>query len=262
MMPRRGASRLLRPALQFAIHLLMWTDWNVYAQAVLVFLSGGNPYAVTGFYNPVWALPFFIPFVMLGAPAGQIAYSAVAYMSFALVAMRLKASIPSLLFFVFSLPVFWSAVNCVNLDWLVLFSLFTPAPVALILAMTKPQIGICIAVYILYRAFREKRLIRTAAPLAILTAITVAIYGLPNVSVLSGAWWNISLFPYSIPVGIALLVIAILRRDKVLTVPASLALAPYFGLTTIAALIVPLLRDRRLMISLFVVTWAWLFLPK
>lgn len=165
----------------------MWLDWNIFAQAVRVFLAGGNPYSVAGFYNPVWVLPLLIPFVLLGEPIGQILYSVCALTSFGFIAYRVRASLLATAAFLVSLPVV-SGIVFTNLDWLPLFALFTPPPIALLLAFTKPQLGSGIAVYLLYRSYRERNMVMTAAPLAIVSLLSVSLYGLPRVQTLDACF--------------------------------------------------------------------------
>ncbi|HEX9012363.1 MAG TPA: hypothetical protein VF813_02560, partial [Anaerolineaceae bacterium] len=73
------------------------------------------------------------------------------------------------------------------------------------------------------------KVLRVFGPITIAMLISFAIFGFWPIFSLREVdlWWNASLWPMSIPVGLALLVAALRRRDLRFTMAASPCLVPY-----------------------------------
>jgi hypothetical protein len=205
------------------------TDWHDYFRpAALALVRGGNPYDVPGFYNPPWILVPLIPIALLPPALGRLALFLVSLAGFCALLVHLKPTPIAAALFLVAPPVV-ICLNDGNVDWLPMLSLLLPAPWALVLAATKPQVGGGLGIYLLVEAWRSggaRALVRTGLPVTVLGAVSLALYGLPDdpMAALAG-WWNVSLFPYGVPVGLVLLWMA-LREQRAL---AALGAGPFFS---------------------------------
>jgi len=202
----------------------------------------GSPYG-HGAFNPPWIFVMLSPLALLPS---SLAYSVlyalnICAFTFTLIRMKLPA---------------WAIIplavlilkNCENGNIEGLLSLgFIMSPAAgLFLVLAKPQIGIGLALYWAVEAWRgkrhkyatpqeidsthkkaNKRLLRTFAPIALAYLLSFAIYGNFMTGSLESASWNMSLFPYGVPVGIALMGLAIWKRSPGFAIAAGPFFAPY-----------------------------------
>jgi hypothetical protein len=128
-------------------------------------------------------------------------------------------------------PVLHNILNS-NIDWLALLGILFPPWIGLFFLVIKPQIGIGVAVFWLVSTWREGgfwKVVRTFAPVAIALGLSLIIFGpwpLSSVQTL-GFWWNSSLWPVSLPLGLTLLVTAIRKNDIRYAMAASPCLSPY-----------------------------------
>lgn len=209
-------------------------DWrNTYYPAVRLLLNGDNPYTVTTLHNPVWALIPLMPFAVLGEAIGGAVLYFVTFTVYVGVAHKLKASRLALALFMASPLIVYNLVLG-NIDWLVALGFILPPQVGLFLVVLKPQIGIAVALYWAWRAYRSGgvgQVVRTFWPVALCLAASFAMYGnwLAGRSddVLS-AGWNLSFFPWTLPVGAALLISS--RGHAARAISASPFLSPYLSL--------------------------------
>ena len=167
----------------------------------------------------------------------QPALSAWAYFAFSLVAYlftgyRLRARPIALGAFLLSAPVLHS-LQLGNVDILVMLGFALPAPVGIFFVLVKPQMGIGMAIFWLVEAWKRggiRRVVQTFLPVTAVLGASFALFGnwLERGSdsfVSSG--WNSSLWPYSIPLGLALLYLALKYVRPRLAIPASPFLSPY-----------------------------------
>jgi hypothetical protein len=98
----------------------------------------------------------------------------------------------------------------------------------------KPQIGIAVAPFWLVEAWRVggwKLVLKTFLPFTIVLLLSFVIFGIwPMYSFsyrVSEVWFNASLWPMSIPVGLALFVASIRKRKIEYAMAASPCLSPY-----------------------------------
>jgi hypothetical protein len=237
------------------------TDWHrFFRPAALALLHGENPYAVPGYYNPPWLLLPLLPIAVLPPPLGRLVLFLVSLAGFVTLTLRLKASpLASALFL--AMPPVLICLNDGNVDWLPMLSVTLPAPWALIVAASKPQLGLGLSVYYLVHSWRTGGIRMIAGnfwPVTLLGILSVVLYGLPPnpVAELSLVDWNRSLFPYGLPVGLLLLWEA-LRHDRPLAgMGASPFFSPYVGQFTWAAPITLLLPYPRLLIVAGIVLWV------
>jgi len=213
----------------------MATDWSsTFYPATHNLLHGENPYMVVKFHNPVWALFPLIPFTLMGEYIGGIALFIFNLFTFTFAALRLKARPVAMVAFLLSpLVIFDLCIG--NIDSLALVGFLFPAPIGLFFAALKPQIGIAMAIFWAYQAWRMGGLWKVALtffPTISALALTFLLYGnwiVDKSDHLLGAAWNTSFFPWSIPVGLVLLYLAIHREKLLPSIAASPFLSPYVG---------------------------------
>lgn len=233
------------------LYLPSGLDWhNAYRPAALSVLRGESPYGMSefgqAFYNPPWALIPFLPFAMMPYQVGRVGVFIMGLAGFTIVAYKLKAPPISLLIFLTSAAVI-GCLNNGNLDWLPMLSFILPARWGLILAAIKPQIGIGVGIYWLFESYREGGILavfKTFAPVSFLLFLSFGLYGFwfLEFSRLENNLNNMSLFPYSIPVGLYLIWASIRGRDIRPAMASSPLLAPYVTQFSYAAVLASLLQ--------------------
>ena len=207
-------------------------DWRtVFRPAARELISGRSPYNVEGFFNAPWALLPLIPLVPLPESIGRAVLVVISLIAFEYTACRMGAKLPAVLLLLLSPPVLHGLLNG-NIDWLATLGFILPPQIGLFFIVIKPQVGVAVAVYWLAEAWREERwrgVVRVFGPVTAAMLLSFLLFGpwpLRFERELS-LWWNASLWPTSIPVGLALLVAAIHRRKVEYAIGASPCLSPY-----------------------------------
>ena len=208
-------------------------DWReTYYPATTLLLHGQNPYLVRTLHNPIWGLFPLIPFVLTGEKWGEIVMFFVAFGMYAYVARVLGAS-PIALILYMSSPLIAYNLMLGNIDWLVVFGFIMPPSLGLFFVLLKPQIGIAVAIYWLWTSYKSggiKNVGKTFSPVIMSIAISFFLFGnwlVGKSDNLMFASWNLSMFPYSIPIGLALLYIA--HKKYACAVSASPFFSPYMS---------------------------------
>jgi hypothetical protein len=208
------------------------SDWVlVFRPAAREILSWRSPYNIDGFYNPPWALFPLLPLALLPAPFGTLVISLSALAIYYTAARRFGASPSIMVVLLLSVPIFSDLVY-VNINWLVMLGVFLPPQIGLFFVLAKPQIGVAIAIYWLFETWRGKGfklVLQVFAPVTIAFAASLLIYGLwPLRSAgMIDHPWNMSLWPGSIPLGLAFLVYALRKRDIRFALVAAPMFSPY-----------------------------------
>jgi hypothetical protein len=211
---------------------IMGIDWiDVFRPAARELLLLRNPYEVPGFYYPTWTLFILMPFAILPEPIGRTAFLLVSGAAFGYTAYRLGAKPLVLGAFLLSPPVIHCLLNA-NIDWMVLLGFVLPPQIGLFLVLIKPQTGFVVALYWVVEAWRNggpKEVFRVVWPVTVGMLLSFLIFGLwpLRASGTVGFFWNASLWPMSIPVGLGLLVAAFRTRQKRYAMAASPCLSPY-----------------------------------
>jgi hypothetical protein len=237
-------------------------DWHTFYEASHYLVNGQSPYLQKAFANPPWALVPALPLaLLLPEHLGRAAWLFLSFAGFALVAYRLGAK-------PLSLGVFLGApttVHCLlngNIDWLPLLG-FTFAPqIGLLFVVIKPQIGVGIAMFWLVEAYRQgglKQLFQLTYPTTVAYLLSFLLYGLWPLSMATvfenSVQWNASFWPYSIPVGLALIGIGLYRRQQIWTYGAGPCLSPYTLFHIWNAVLVSLLSKPGLLLALVTILW-------
>jgi len=209
-------------------------DWGGnYRLASLALLSGKSPYSVNAFFAPPWSLIPLLPFALLPENIGRAALFLVSIIAFAFTAYRLGAKPPAIIAFLLSPPLIHCLLNS-NIEWLPLLGFILPPQLGLLLVTTKPQTGLIVALFWIVEAWRKgglREVVRISWPVSLVVLISFALFGLwpmrfRDILPLARKI-NASLWPVSIPVGLALLTASIRKREIRYAMGASPCLSPY-----------------------------------
>lgn len=212
-------------------------DWFLhFRQACLALLSLQSPYSVHGFYNPPWVLLPLLPLAVLPDGVGYVALAVVSFLAFAYTARELGASPAATACFLLSPPV----IHCLylgNVDWLVCLGFALPPRWGLFLVTAKPQVGAGMALYWLLEAWHEggwRRVVRIFWPVAAASIGSLLLFGPWPLAIqgIAGSDWNASLWPYTLPAGLILLVATARHRRAECAMPIGACLSPYLMLSS------------------------------
>jgi hypothetical protein len=235
-------------------------DWHVaFRPAALALLSGQNPYTVVTFFNPPWVLILLAPLAVLPEPVGRAGLFTVSLVAMLWCARRAGARRTGLIAFLLSHYVVGGLVNG-NIDWIPLLGIGGPLPLAVFLLMAKPQIGATIALYRFAEEWRTRGLrvaIIAGLPIALVTLLSFWLYGLwlLKPSQLDDAVWNSSPWPYAIPLGVALLVVALRQRNLRAAMGAGPCLSPFLSYHSLSVVLLGLVTFDRIAVAMCVLSW-------
>jgi hypothetical protein len=239
-------------------------DWhNTLRPATLAMLAGRSPYEITTYYGPPWALALLIPFAILPEALGRGLIFATSLAAVAYTVVRLGGR-PLVVALVLLSPPAIQMFLTGNNDWQVLLGFVLPPPIGFIFVTAKPHVGLLVGVWWAIEAIRQRRFTSLAhmlMPIAILGVLSILLYG----------WWparmfttaslitenqNTSLWPVSIPVGLALFAAALRRRNVRFAMPATVCLSPHVILQSWLAALVPLSNSTLEMAAGVVGLWV------
>jgi hypothetical protein len=237
----------------------MFCDWlEAYRPAILALLAGQSPYMMTGarFANAPWTLLPLIPFALLPEQIGIWLLILASVLSFYFVAYRLGASPIALIAFVLSPFV----VRCLwygQIDWLPLLGVVMPPWLGLFFIATKPQVCGLVALYWLAEAWKTHTIVRTFMPVAIVTLLSFIPFGLWPLKAfeLGAAYPYPALWPWSLLLSAALLLVSQIRKDKTLAAAGSPLAASYAQLHSFVSILLPLMRYQWLMVAAVAALW-------
>lgn len=213
-------------------------DWEqTYRPAALAMAHGKSPYSVEIFYAAPWSVIPLIPFALLPPNLGNIGVFLLGLSAFAYVAYKLGAGPGSMSIFLLSA----SVVGCLiygNIEWMPLLGFVMPAPIGLIFAVIKPQVGIGLIIYWFVHILRTKgiwEVVKTFAPVTLVTLLSFWMYGFWPLlfqktlvqSETSHVVYNTSLWPQGIFIGLWLLYKAIQKQKPGTALASSPFLSPY-----------------------------------
>lgn len=227
-------------------------DWDeIYVPATNLWARGGNPYDVTGFFSAPWMLPVFWMIQKVGGGFAYEIWLSLVFIAWAFVARRMGAHALETVLFLLSPSVLFG-LHVANYESVSLAGMFIPGPVGLLLLAVKPNLNIGTM------AFRAKSY-RDVAFVLLCLAVSFLLYGLWPLrgASLLNVFWNMSPFPYLVPAGIVLAILAYRKRDIRYAIPVGLCFSPYFAMYSLALVGVALLRNR-LALGLFVAA-QWLY---
>jgi hypothetical protein len=231
-------------------------DWiyvfRVGAESVL---AGINPYSVNQFMLPPWALILFIPLSWLPDTLVSAILRIGSLIIFAMVAIRLKAKPIGLVALLLSPQVFHTLING-NIDAFAVLGFILPPQIGLFFLALKPQIGITLAIYWAYMAYRKKELVRTFAPFLIVLGLSVLIFGFwPSKLLTVQSVYNASLWPFSIPFGLVLLEVSLRKQQERISQGISPLLSPHVMFHSWVAPLIALAPDTIELVLAVVCSW-------
>jgi hypothetical protein len=243
-------------------------DWLNFLPAIRVFLQGGNPYLLGkefyGVYEPLWTYIFLAPFALLPFWVGRILLFLVSMVAFTVTAVKMGASKFQLVLFLFSMPVFGGLYSG-NIDFLVTLGYWMPPQIGLFFVLMKPQIGVCIAIYWMYMAWKAggaREIVKVFAPVTGAYLLSFLIYGFwpQYLFNMPDNPWNWRLFPYLVPMGLFLLYKALQLKDKKLSGMSSPMIAPYVTGYNFAIVLLSLFNRPALFLAAWATLWLTVFL--
>ncbi len=208
-------------------------------------LAGHSPYeSITN--SPPWGILPILPFALLPPVPAHGLYFAACLFVLVYIAWRLQASPLTIVAFILS-PTAIGSVIVGNLDPMIISGILFPPILGLLILLTKPQIGAGVALYHLIQYIRDKKYweaVKAFAPVTIAYLLTLVLFPvwLTRVSSLPANGWNRSLFPYSIPLGIFLVWLAVRLQNPYFALAAGPFFAPYHSFYTYTVVQVGLLH--------------------
>ncbi len=240
---------------------LLGIDWKeTFYPAARAVLNGQSPYTVPTFRNAPWLVVLLAPFAILPERPGGVLFFLASLILYALTAFRLKASRIALIAFLLSPPVVYG-LRMLNVDVFVLLGFTLPAPLGLFFVALKPQMGAVMIPFWLAQAWRRngfRGVAQTFLPFTLACAVSFLIFGnwlAGRQADLLNSFWNASLFPWSLPVGVVLAALALRDDREDLAMSASPFLSPYLAYHSWAAVLTGLLRRDFELILAVVSMW-------
>lgn len=230
-------------------------DWvNNFRPAALNFIQG-QPFSTLYFYNAPWTLIPLLPLALLPLQVGRLCMFVLGLVGFSYIAYRLEAKPVSMILFMTSVPVL-ACLHDGGFDWLPMLSFVTPAPLSLILAAMKPQIGVGMAIYWLFHSWQSggiRQVVKAFAPVTILTVVSFLLYGvwILRFREVIDAVNNIPVFPYLLPIGLYL----VSTRRARASMAAGPFFSPYVSAPHLSVPLVALFRHPRLLFVAWIILW-------
>ena len=141
-----------------------------------------------------------------------------------------------------------------------------PLPIGALLLSIKPQIGGLILVWCaieLARRRDEKGIIVCFGPLLLVSICQLAAFGLTPLRAARniGYSWNMSLWPWSIPFGLALFALSITRRNGRWAMIAAPLLTPYVLLHSYSIVLLAIVDKPKALALVVVGLWLLVLVP-
>lgn len=228
-----------------------------------------TPYMHEKFTNPPWLL-LFLPHIFLPLSVGSLVNRALTIFLIILVVHKYRAGWSSLIIVVTSLP-FLDIIWNNNIDAVLFLAVLLPSrykAFGLPILLLKPQVISNIALIWWKRVGFS---LKFFLPLLGVILLSFVIWGawpayLPGVKNAADVPWNVSIWPYGIPVGLILLYFAFRSgaddsAAEILSAVSTFFLVPYFASYS---LIVPFtllaLRYKTISIGVSVLLWIYFFM--
>lgn len=240
-------------------------DWKcVFRPAAQALVLTGNPYQIDGFLNAPWALIPLVPLAFLPLNIGYGVLTVAGLGCFGYAAYKFGAKPITLAAFLISPPI----LHCLlqgNIDWLVLLGFVLPPQIGLLLIVIKPQMGSAVALFWLVETFRKggwHDVVRVFWPVTVALGVSFLIYGLWPLHFKRELtlWWNASLWPASIPIGLGLLVTSLRKRNISYAMGASPCLSPYVLLHSWSAALMAVVSLPYETLVVVAALWGWVLI--
>ena len=207
-------------------------DWKgAFRKASLKLLTGETPYQITSFYNPPWILLPLLPIALLSPALGSAVMYVLNLFSYLFVAIKLKTNFWLIIVFVLFSNMILNSNNG-NIEGILALGFILPPQIGLFFVLAKPQMGIAVAVFWAIESYRTGGLgktVRIFLPVGLAYIVSFFMFGIyiRSSARLADVWWNSSIYPKGISIGIILLAIAVWKREVKFAIAASPFFAPY-----------------------------------
>jgi hypothetical protein len=233
-------------------------------------LAGHSPYDSIGYICAPWGIIPLIPFALIPPLAAHGLYFATCLYILAFVAWRLHAPPIAIAAFMLS-PTAIGALLVGNLDAVVISGMLFPPVLGLLILMIKPQIGTGVALYYLIDFVRTRHWLdglKVFSPTIAAFGLALVFFPIWYIRAASNPSniWNRSLFPYSIPIGLFLLWMAVRNRNPYFALASTAFLAPYLTFYTYIIVQIGLLHKnvekyiRRDVLHVFLSVFLWVIM--
>jgi hypothetical protein len=237
-------------------------DWKeTFYPAARAIMDGKSPYSVPTFRNPPWTAFLLLPLALFSERVSGILFFILSACIYAWTAYRLQASRIALIAFLLSPPVVYG-LRMLNVDIFVLIGFTLPAPIGVFFVLIKPQMGFVMILFWLAQAWKHggvQKVIYTFAPVTIVTALSFVIFG----NWLQGrqedllvSFWNASLWPWAIPIGVVLAALSIRDLREDFSMAASPFLFPYLAYHSWASVLAGLMRRDFELVLTVIAMWG------
>jgi hypothetical protein len=233
-------------------------DFNMLYSAGRAVWNLKNPYMISpGFYAPPWMLLVLAPIALLELQTARWVWFALGIICYIIAFKRLQLSNLSVMVLLLN-PFVYFDLMLGNYQWLIFLGATLPVAFGSWIVILKPQVS-----FVLFGLWLKQRRWVSLIPIAALAALfALQAYALPNPG---GMFWSTDVWPYGIPVGIALAWFAVKRDDMLLALAAAPFLTPYVGVTTWTMALLPLTRNKFALAAGMLVSWVvgmyWVSLP-
>jgi len=243
---------------------IYYVDWVYgFRPAVWDMLKWQSPYNGHGVFNAPWTFVILLPLALFPPKVGALLLTLISFFAILFIGIRLGASPIIALSFLLIPQISLKTITNPNIDFLAAFGFILPAQIGLFFLAIKPQIGVGVAIFWLFEAWRDggwKNVIKVFAPVSIALVISFLIFG-PYFMLgfaltdHEATLHSYPLWPYALPVGLALLSLAITRREKNISITASQFLSPYVANYTYPFALLGLVKYRLIYWSAYVGVW-------
>lgn len=209
-------------------------DWKgPFRKASLSLLAGKSPYSAGLFVSPPWVLLILMPIALFSTSLGSAIMFTVNLFAYVFVIHKMGMNKWIIIPFVLFSGMLGNSING-NIEGLIALGFLMPPTIGLFFVLMKPQIGFGVAIYWLIDEYQNKgfkSMLNVLLPVSVSFGISFVIFGFwpINASVLIDVWWNASIWPIGIPLGILLMVLAIQRREIKFAIAASPFFSPYLA---------------------------------
>ena len=154
-----------------------------------------------------------------------------------------------------------------NLDWMPVLGYTLSPAIGLFFIAVKPQMGSVVAVFWLVESWRQggwRQIAKTFFPVTLAYLLSFAFYGLWPLNILKASryttWWDASLWPMSIPVGLALLIFAVRTWNIRPAMAASPCLSPHVLFHSWVAALAAIVSSTPETIAAVIGLWVLVFI--
>lgn len=226
-------------------------------------LAGRTPYTRVTRCLPPWIYLIVSPLALLPPGLSTAVMFVLSYFLYFIILYRLKASPLVIAAFLFNNFTYTNAQNG-NVDSLAALGFILPPQIGLFFVLSKPQIGLGMAIYWLFAAWKKGRVrevIRVFAPVSLAYLASFVIFGFWPllVSGMTADHYNRTLWPFSLVIAAIMLYRSIRDENPLLAMGVSPFLAPYSNKTSYAVSLFPFIPQSVLMLIASALSWIYEF---